>query len=351
MRCLTLAERLREDGAEVTFICRELPGNLCDYVSGQGFAVHRLPALTLQDCGKVNGMHPAERAQYAAWLGATQDVDASQTIEYLTQSGIRPVWLVVDHYGIDSVWERQLRPYVGHSMVIDDLADREHDCEVLLDQNLHQNMDSRYDGLTPASCKVLLGPKFALLRDEFRVFREKGHFRNGKVRRILISFGGADPSNMTSVALDAITKLNWSDISVDVVVGASSIHREEISRKCAQLPNVALHVQARNIAELMSAADLAIGAGGTTTWERCAVGLPAIMVSLADNQISICERVAAHHAAIYMGESGSVGEEHFLKILSQLLNSPESLVHLGKMAAMLVDARGSERVMDVMAGR
>lgn len=350
MRCLSLAERLRDDGAEVAFICRELPGNLCDYVSEQGFAVHRLSALTPLDRSWLHDGRQAGRLKHAEWLGVTQDVDAAQTIATLGQLGIRPAWLVVDHYGVDAAWERQLRPCTRQIMVIDDLADRQHDCEILLDQNLHQGMDSRYTGLTPAACKVLLGPKFALLRDEFRVFREKGHLRNGKIRRILVTFGGADQPNMTSVTLDAITKLNRPEISVDVVIGAYSVHREEITRKCAQLSNVTLHVQARNIAELMSAADIAIGAGGTTTWERCAVGLPAVMVSLADNQISICESVAAHHAAIYMGESSTVGEGRFLEVLRQLLNSPQSLAHTGQMAAMLVDARGLERVVDVMAG-
>jgi UDP-2,4-diacetamido-2,4,6-trideoxy-beta-L-altropyranose hydrolase len=165
MRCLTLADELRGRGAEVIFVCREFDGNLCGYIEEKGYIVHRLPVSDATEQGDQNieiGL------KHTAWLGADCQTDVEQVEEIIKDLESPPDWLVVDHYALDERWEECLRSYCKKIMVIDDLADRPHNCDLLLDQNFYENLESRYDGLVPPQCKKFLGPKYALLRPEFR---------------------------------------------------------------------------------------------------------------------------------------------------------------------------------------
>ncbi|HPZ14727.1 MAG TPA: UDP-2,4-diacetamido-2,4,6-trideoxy-beta-L-altropyranose hydrolase, partial [Bacillota bacterium] len=190
MRCLTLANALARKGVGVSFICREHEGNLCDLIEEQGFTVHRLPA-------PESSFEADATPAHAAWLGAAWQEDARQTGAVIRTLGIKPTWLVVDHYGLDYRWEEALRPLVGRIFVIDDLADRAHDCDLLLDQNLFADMQTRYAGKVPADCRLLLGPEYALLQPIYAELHDRIPPREGPVRRILISFGGADRDNLT----------------------------------------------------------------------------------------------------------------------------------------------------------
>ncbi|MFH1884106.1 MAG: UDP-2,4-diacetamido-2,4,6-trideoxy-beta-L-altropyranose hydrolase, partial [Planctomycetota bacterium] len=212
MRCLTLADELRGRGAEVIFVCREFAGNLCGYIEEKGYIVHRLPVSNDQE-------HDFEsNLKHASWLGADWQTDARQVEEVFKDLDTHLDWLVVDHYALDEKWEGYLRPYVKKIMVIDDLADRAHDCDLLMDQNFHENLESRYDGLVPPGCIKLLGPKYAALRPEFREVRKNLRKRDGHVKRIMIFFGGSDPTNETAKTLEAMYMLNRPDVAVDVVV-------------------------------------------------------------------------------------------------------------------------------------
>ena len=154
MRCLSLANRLRRAGHASYFICRDLPGNLASFIEGCDFKVHLLPAPP----SKVAGCVTASEPPHARWLGVPWDVDARDTAGALQQLGADIDWLVVDHYAIDSHWEASLRPFANGIMVIDDLADRRHDCDLLLDQNLSRNAEQRYQGKVMEDCRLLLGP-------------------------------------------------------------------------------------------------------------------------------------------------------------------------------------------------
>ena len=277
------------------------------------------------------------------WLGATQEKDADQTAEALKAVGYFD-WLIVDHYALDVKWETAMRAYAEGIMVIDDLADRKHDCDLLLDQNLHRDMESRYEKLVSPRCKKLLGPKYALLRPEFEEARKNLRTRNGGVKRIFVFFGGIDPTNETGKALRAIQQLNRADIAIDVVVGATNPHQESIASLCAQLPEARLYRQIDNMAELMASADLSIGAGGGTMWERCCLGLPAIVMSIASNQQSGCEAVASSGGILYLGEARSVGIELLEGALRVTLSSPGLVASMSKVGASLVDGQGGGRV-------
>lgn len=335
MRCLTLADALREKGAEVTFVCREHHGHLFELIESSGHQLLRLPLVT----SSIEG-----RLAHAYWLDASQEEDARQTAEALKTIG-RADWLIIDHYALDVEWETAMRSCAKRIMVIDDLADRVHDCDVLLDQNLHlADMETRYERLVPARCKKLLGPKYALLRPEFREARSKLKMRDGSVKRIFVFFGGSDPTNETGKTLRAIQQLDRTDIAIDVIVGSTNPHQMDIADLCMQLPKATLYRQVNNMAELMAKADLAIGAGGGAMWERCSLGLPTIVVSVADNQQSGCEAAARQGAILYLGGSVRVGVEVFEAALRVATSSPAFLKSMSEKCEALVDGQGVKRI-------
>jgi len=243
-------------------------------------------------------------------------------------------WLVVDHYSLDETWEKQQRQKAARIAAIDDLADRKHDCDLLLDQNFFPDAASRYDGLVPARCRKLLGPRFALLRKEFSTTRRNLRERNGIVRRILVSFGGIDAGNETSKVISLLKPLR---LAVDVVAGAANPHANRIARECAEA-GFTFHRQATNMAELMAAADLAVGAGGSTTWERCALGLPTLQVAIAPNQEALSVALADAGLVTFLGGSITV------EAIKDAINNPEKLQQQSERMKALVDGEGAKRV-------
>lgn len=314
MRCLTLADILRERGAEVYFVCRELPGHLGAVLKDKGYLVHWLSASGTEIIRNPN------RTSHSAWLGTSWEIDAKQTQEWLMT--LQEVdWLIVDHYALDLAWELQLQPLVKRIIVIDDLADRPHECDLLLDQNLYRNMNQRYIGLVPKRCRLLLGPRYALLRSEFIEARNNLRQRDGVVRRILVFFSGSDPSNETIKALRTIQLLERPDIIVDVVVGSSNQHKLEIEESCAKLPNTNFYCQISNMADLMERSDLAIGGCGVSALERCAVALPTLVIALARNQQLIAENLMSIGAIDYIGIiQENIYEKLLIKLREILLN-------------------------------
>lgn len=273
MRCLTLADELKRRGAYIFFVSRGLPVHLRDMLAAKGMEFAALGSeVTEKQTGDLAHSH---------WLGASQMQDAQATIRAL--SGRSWDWLVVDHYALDVRWESVLRGSVKNIMVIDDIADRQHDCDVLLDQNFYADMLTRYAGKVPEHCKLLLGPRYALLREEFRKLHEQVKPRTGAVDRIFVFFGGVDADNYTGKAIEALSEIDIRGVYVDVVIGARHPCLEEIKAVCVQQGFIC-HVQTDRMAELMAAADLAIGAGGTATWERCCLGLPTLVFCTAGNQ-------------------------------------------------------------------
>lgn len=336
MRCKTLADELRRRGAEVVFICREHPGNLIHSLEEDGYSTHVLPMV-----GEIRVSLDQQPDDYSLYLGVEQSEDRRQTIEALRD--FNPDWLVVDHYSLETAWEKRLRQYVKRIFVIDDLANRHHDCNVLLDQNLYEDMNTLYDGLVPEHAKKLIGPRFALLRPEFRKARETLRQRDGTVRRILVFFGGVDPTGETEKALDAIEQLNRPEIAVDVVVGGSNPRIDAIQERCSSMPNATFHRQVSNMAELMASADLGLGAGGTATWERCCLGLPTLVTIIADNQAGPTSNLAGMGAVVNLGTSAQVDPQDYVSAIINL--TPDSLKGMQIKCLNLVDGRGLERVI------
>lgn len=336
MRCLTLAQLLREHGAKVLFICRELAGHLCELIQEQGFNVHRLPSIDMP--------MPTDCEAYSSYLAERWQEDALLTQQFLTIYS-QVDCLIVDHYALDEKWERLLKPYVKNIMVIDDLANRQHICDVLVDQNLSDNMITRYQSLVPDSCCVLLGPQYAVLRPEFIQQRYSMCNRNGKIQRIFMFFGGSDPTNETEKALQACKTLKKS-IIIDVVVGISNPYREKIKNICAEHSNFNYYCQIDYMARLMARTDIAIGAGGSVTWERCCVGLPALVTILADNQHELTTVTAKRGAIINMGRHTEVTSQNYIDVLNR--TTEPILLQMQKRALELVDGQGGKRIINQM---
>ncbi len=310
MRCLTLAERMRrEKGAEVHFISRDLDGNFHGKIKDSGFALHVLPRHPLDNSLKG----------YTVWLTVPQAVDAMETKDILRGLG-KVDCLLVDSYALDIQWEREMRPFADKIFVIDDLANRTHDCDTLLDQNFYLEMENRYTGLVPKSCKLLLGPQHALLREEFYEARKHLKKRDGNLRNILVFYGGSDLTNETIKALHALRTFHETQakVTVDVIVGASNPHQGEIKAYC-NAPDtcgwMTYHFQVDNIADYMARADLMLGAGGSTTWERCFLELPSIVTSIAENQEKTSKDCATAGYITYLGKTEDVTEEQLVSAL------------------------------------
>lgn len=344
MRCLTLADELRGHGAEAVFVCREFDGNLCGYIEEKGYIVHRLPVSNERE-HNIEG-----NLKHAAWLGVDWQTDAGQIEEIIKDLDTPPDWLVVDHYALDEKWEGYLRPYCKKIMVIDDLADRAHDCDLLLNQNFYENLESRYNGLVPPSCKKLFGPKYALLRPEFREARKNLRKRDGHVRRIMIFFGGSDPSNETAKALEAIRMLNKTDIAVDVVVGSANPNKDKINELCTAMTNVIYHCQVSNMAQLMVDADLFIGGGGSTTWERCCLGLPGLIMSTARNQDAIAVGCDQAGIGIHINKSKNINPNQIQIEIEKMFLNQTALLTMGKKSANMVDGKGANHVASFLTG-
>lgn len=334
MRCLTLAEALRERGVQTHFICREHVGNLIALLQQKAMPISVLPAPTAGDTTYGEG--------YAAWLGTTQAEDAEQTIKAL--NGEKPDWLVVDHYGLRIEWEKRLRPHVGKLMVIDDLANRHHDCDVLLDQNYSAEGEQRYASFVTPLCKVLLGPRYALLRKEFKAIRERLEPRAHKLKKILIFFTAGDDQGETMKAIQGIELFGKVEC-VDVVVGQANPGNVEIIKKCDEL-HWGYHCQVDYMPRLIAQADLVIGAGGSSNWERCALGVPALVAILAENQAPIAQALGLAGVIYNLGWSRDLQAADYANALITL--NHDCLAAMSEKALALVDAKGAERMVDVL---
>lgn len=344
MRCLTLADELTRAGATCTFICRDHIGNLGPVVIERGYNVHLLSRV---DVGYPNSNGTA----HALWLGADQRADAAETLAVL--HGTHVHWLVVDHYGIDESWEKVLRPRVDRIFVIDDLADRIHDCDVLLDQNLGAK-HLAYQGLVPAGCTCLFGPGHALLAPMFGSMRQQSIVGRASrpLTRLLVTMGGVDKDDVTSWVLHGLKECSApSDLRITVVMGRTAPWIERVREVAKEMPwPTDVLVDVKDMASLMSEMDLAIGAAGSTSWERCCVGLPTVLMVLAANQLPIAKALLAEHAVELVDHGEQYASRNFRGAVEYLLATPSAIKEMANSAARITDGSGAVRVREVLYG-
>ena len=315
MRCLTLAGALTEAGWTCAFAAR--PGT-----------VDAVPAL-------------------ARWGNEVVTLEGGADDEPGAMKRLWPEgadWLIVDHYGLDAAFEAACRPWARKVMVIDDLADRPHDCEVLLDQNLGRG-NADYSALVPKGCGMLLGPHFALLRSQFGAARSSALERRangGELSRIMVSMGATDPNGVTVKVLEGIG-FSGVGAAIDVVVPADA--RGDVEKAAHGLP-LRVHSDVADMAALMSRADLAVGGAGSTSWERCCLGLPSLLIVTADNQRAIADELESAGAARVLGWHGDVDPGRISRALADISADGDGRRRMGEAAARLCDGQGSHRIRE-----
>ena len=338
MRCLTLADELRHRGAEISFVTREHAGHLISRIENAGYVVYRLSTAVHQ------AVIPAD--DYSAWLGVSVEQDAKETLEVIASH--KPDLVVVDHYSLDIGWESVIRSFVSQIMVIDDLANRDHDCDLLLDQNYFGDLTAqRYQNRVRGG-RLLLGPKFALLQAVYHQFREILPSHPGVIQRVLVFFGATDPFNQTAQVLKALSYPAFAGVAVDIVIGANHSDAAIIVAQVQNRPNTFLYQNLSSLAGLMVRADLMIGAGGSTTWERMCLGLPAIVVSIAENQRVCMQYLAQNEFQVTLSEGNFTTDTDWRVIIGELLNNFDLVKKLSNNAKKLVDGLGVKRVVRII---
>jgi UDP-2,4-diacetamido-2,4,6-trideoxy-beta-L-altropyranose hydrolase len=314
VRCLTLSRELERRGIEPWFASVGPSGDLADQIEAGGY--HSI---------LLDGPASTE----VAAIGASAPIDLKR----------KPfAALVLDHYALGAEWLSGARRLAARRLVIDDLADRRLPCEILVNQNLGA-VRSDYLGLTAPSTRFLLGTRYAMLRPEFRAARAAGRRPAGTVERVLITLGGSDPADATRIAVHAV-RAALPIARLEVVLGALYAG-EPISG-----PGIRVHraIDGGAMARLMVDADLAIGAGGTTSWERCAVGLPTLIVRLASNQNAIAHHLEAAGAGVDAGAAEKLDTAELSDLVRRLADDRSGRDEMGERAWNLVDGRGAERV-------
>lgn len=341
MRGLTLAQELRAAGVRVLFVTRAHPGHAAERIQTAGFPVALLPPPP--DTGA-----PIADGDYARWLGVSEGTDATQTIAALDDQAQAtrdpgwqtPDWVIVDHYGLSATWEAALLARARHLMVIDDLANRPHRCNLLLDQNLHANAEARYRALVPADCRLLLGPTRVLLRPAFDAPPPRPRPRDGVLASVLVYFGSGDVHNQAGQALTALA--GYPDLAATVILGPDHPHRAAIPAAADPARHRVLD-HCTDMAGEMARADLALGVCGIAAWERCACGLASLVVLTAQNQIEDAETLHHLGAALCLGWAEQVTAADWRAALDQMRIDPAQVAAMGRAAATVVAGHTANR--------
>ncbi|MGE1177247.1 UDP-2,4-diacetamido-2,4,6-trideoxy-beta-L-altropyranose hydrolase [Pseudomonas sp. BW7P1] len=331
-RCLTLARVLRTQGSHVAFACRRLPGHRLDALQAEGFETFALPDRYIDE-------DPQQAIE--SMLPWQADIDALAT-QLDGQAAFD--WIIADHYGLDHHWQTAARRFGSRIAAVDDLATRRYSVDLLLNQNL-SGLSENYQPLLPAGCRTLLGPRFAMLREEF-----SGPAIEIKsvARRVLVNFGGFDAARQTHHAMLALA--DFSGLEVDFVAGADNPAWAEMQALAENRPNWTLHRFVSDFHRRMTEADLFIGAGGGTSWERAALGLPTICIAVSNNQQNNGEVMAAAGAHVFMGAREQVSVAQLRDAIGFVVGNFYLRQSLAERSRQLVDGRGALRVAAALAG-
>jgi UDP-2,4-diacetamido-2,4,6-trideoxy-beta-L-altropyranose hydrolase len=316
MRCITLALQLKQkEQVNCFFITREHKGHFNEVI-----IKHGLKVICLKNSDISNNM-----PEFSKWLGTSQQDDVNATQQALLFHEIDNIeLLIVDHYALDIYWETKFKSYCNKLIVIDDLANRKHYCDILLDQNLAPNYLTRYDLLTPKNCKKFLGITYCLLQDDFARLKSSVKVRN-KMENLLIFFGGVDKDNATFSLLNVLKEKFNLFKTINVVVGRSNPNKTLIESFCNKYKNLKYHEQIPSMAKLMLEADISIGAGGATTGERIFLGLPSILFSVAENQKSVAEYLEKRFIIKFLGDQKDITNGKVITEIENHANNPNAL--------------------------
>ncbi|MFG1497963.1 UDP-2,4-diacetamido-2,4,6-trideoxy-beta-L-altropyranose hydrolase [Saccharospirillum sp. HFRX-1] len=352
MRCLALADGLAQAGVEVVFVYRNTLDS-CQSLAEQ--AGHR--CVELAAASASTDTLPATDYAHSHWLDGGERADAEACLNWLAEPAVqamgKPGWIIVDHYALASPWEQALAA-IAPILVIDDLNDRPHQCRWLLDASADKTAEV-YSDWIDAGCRLLLGPQYALLRPEFAQWREVSLARRHQPidgpLKVLISLGGVDADNLTKAALSSLLPLADA-LSVEVIVGSSNPHITALRQWIAEhWPACQMHTQVNTMAQHLANADICIGAAGTSSWERCTLGVPTVLLLLAENQRHNARYLSDSGAAIALGQWSEQTAAQLTQALQTLLADTSRLQSLSDAAARQCDGLGVARVLQQLMPR
>jgi len=340
MRCLTLAHQLSNTKNDIYFICREFSDEVLANIDAFGYNVIKLSI----------GSTEIIKEDTATWLSENQEEDAIKTIQSIKKLPFIDL-MIVDSYAIDITWHKYLTPYCHYLMVIDDLANRKYQCDMLLDQTLNC-VDSSYSALVPKKCNLMLGAKFMLLRDEFRELRseviQNRYLPLPSTIKLLITMGGTDPDNLNKMAISAVHKLKiqYPELTVIIVLSANAPHLLAVENIITPFPWISLKVDVKNISQLMKDAHLAIGTSGGTSWERCCLALPTLTIINADNQKKVDANLAKSGATKSLGEHTMLCPDDIVNVANLVLKCPETYANMVTKSLDICDGKGVIKVVE-----
>jgi UDP-2,4-diacetamido-2,4,6-trideoxy-beta-L-altropyranose hydrolase len=322
VRSHALADELALHGMEAWFASRQSLGDPVASIESHG---HRIVEVSGSPAREVANIRAALRGQ---------------------SPRARPFTAVLlDHYGLGADWLREVRSLGRCRVVIDDLADRSLPCEIVVNGSPHAEAET-YSGLVPSQATLLLGIRYCLLRRAFaKAHGDAGGRRVGPVRAVLITLGGGDNAGIIPLVVDGVRSA-LPDAAIDLVPGASEVG------DMVTTPGIRIHRNADDaaMARLMLNADIAIGGGGTTSWERCALALPSISIRLASNQDAVVESLTVAGATVDAGQSKDLTAARLSELVASLAKDEELRRSMSERAWQLVDGRGAVRVAHAIDG-
>lgn len=356
-RCLSLAAELARFGAEVILVCRPLDKAASSVLSGFDFPVLWLPAPDLAESSSL--VDSAVEPPHAAWACVSWSRDARETVEVLRYKV--PDWVVVDHYAFDARWHQQIHKNLCCRLaVIDDLADRALAADFLLDHNWAPDHKVKYASrilaVNGTLLRILGGPRYALLDSAYK--NAPRYSFHPEVRSIGIFMGGTDPLRVSSQVLEVCRADVGFAGRIEVVSTSANPYLADLIDACASYPNTTLTLDEPSLADFFARHDLQIGAGGGATWERCCIGVPSILLTLAKNQRVVTPALAGLGAlkqatlGLFQNEDAAgIGlSDALADVLVEVLSHSDLRCRLVQTAAALVDGRGAERVALCLLG-
>jgi len=320
-RCLIFAEIFKKRKIKVHFICKNLKGNVTNEIKSRGYKLHFIKNL--------------KNSVYEDYLNTRKILERFET---------ETCYLVIDNYLWDEKYEQKLRLFVEKIIVIDDLANRKHDCDLIIDQNLYSGFEHRYDKLVPKNCKKLLGPKYILLRKEFLTSKKK--IKIQKIKKIFISFGGQDISDEAVKVMFAIKKSKLNYEKINFLVNKSNKNLKDLKKISKNMKEITIFTVDKKLSRLIQNSDLCIGAGGSMTWERAYLGIPSIISILSKNQLEITNTMEKKGCVYNMGWAKNVKISDYQKIFGKLkINELNTMSQKNK---KVVDGKGISRINKIV---
>lgn len=327
MRCLSLAQGWRRAGGRVSFLCAEITPALKARVAAAGFPLHPLPA-------EPGSLDDADRT-----LRAGSELQAGVAAAGRRGAGF---WIAADGYQFGSDYQRAVKEGGARLLLADDYGHAGRYCaDVVLNQNLSAR-EEWYASREPHT-RLLLGTRYALLREQFLEYRDWRREVPNVARKVLVTLGGGDPDNVTGKVVEALRTL---DVEARIVVGGSNPHFADIAGRVR--PPSSIIRDAANMPELMAWADVAVVAGGTTSWELAFMGLPNAVIVIAENQRALAEALHERQAALNLGWYTDLDSGDWTGRIAELIANREVRLAMSRNGRQLVDGDGVRRVVEIM---